>query len=1074
MKKTYRSMLPWPATQAVNQPQVARPAKAWHRTTFLALLTVILSLWQVRATGFTDSFEVYAPGILDATYSGGPNEGASGGPNPWFAAYPAVGMRAVGTEFGVVPHNGTNMIRGHTYNGILDSATDWYNLSYRCATGGVYFGNIALDWWFYDPLGSGGGGQYSDYVALCNYDGVATDTDYYSWPTFGSQRMSLGAYMPGVGTSVPNYQARIVGATDGVNSDGWFYLTNATRSIGWHHARIVIGAANGAATPASFYIDNMVTPALTHATVTDTGFNLLEINADFGNTTGYFDDFTFQDNAFAPAIGAGPTNLTVHTTATATFAVSGVSGNPAPSCFWQKNGSPLINSGRFSGVNTATLTISSTVESDAGSYSCLVSNIAGTATTTAALSLIVPPTIDTQSPQGGTVFAGSGSTVSFSVTAHASNLINYQWKKGGANLSNVGHVSGATNANLTITGFDATDVGVYTCHLSNADGSADSTAVTLALAVAPAVNVQPTNQIVALGASASFTVGAAGTSLSFQWKKGAVPLNNGPRVSGATSSALGISSVVDADAGSYSCVITNASGSTNTDAVTLTVIDPPVITTHPLSQVASNGFTVVLHVAATGTSPAYQWKKNGNPLSNSGNFSGVTTPDLTIHVTSTADEGIYTVTVTNLAGSPTSSGAVLRVNQATFSFFDDFETYSINDPITYGRLGTPLDHNYGDNPVSTDPWWGSAPPNFFTFPSGQDGATAYSGNQMIGGAFNTVTSGDNDEGFLNLAYRFNGGQRYYGNIMLDWHFYDPGASDYGDQLALANFAANMPSNDDSSGYNMPGSPVQQLFVGAWPNLDTTKYQASIIGVSDGTEGIISKNIVGTTKYFDTTALRSAGWHHARILVGPAQAETHVANARFYVDDMVTPAFSHDLPPGNVGFNSIHTLACSVFPPASSETAGFFDALTFQAANDPNIIEQPVSVTTNYGANASFSVVAMATSYQWQKNGSGIGGATSAILTLNAVSSLDDGAYTCMVSGVNGSFSSSPATLTVIGSPPFLTATLAGQKVVIAWAGSYPLLSATNVAGPYAVVTGATSPYTNSPPLGSRQFFGLGR
>ena len=345
---------------------------------------------------------------------------------------------------------------------------------------------------------------------------------------------------------------------------------------------------------------------------------------------------------------------------------------------------------------------------------------------------------------------------------------------------------------------------------------------------------------------------------------------------------------------------------------------------------------------------------------------------------------------------------------------------------------------------------------------------------MIGGAFNTVTSGDNDEGFLNLAYRFNGGQRYYGNIMLDWHFYDPGASDYGDQLALANFAANMPSNDDSSGYNMPGSPVQQLFVGAWPNLDTTKYQASIIGVSDGTEGIISKNIVGTTKYFDTTALRSAGWHHARILVGPAEADTHVANARFYVDDMVTAAFSHDLPPGNVGFNSIHTLACSVFPPASSETAGFFDALTFEAANDPNIIEQPVSVTTNYGANASFSVVAMATSYQWQKNGSGIGGATSAILTLNAVSSLDDGAYTCVVSGVNGSFSSSPATLTVIGSPPFLTATLAGQKVVIAWAGSYPLLSATNVAGPYAVVTGATSPYTNSPPLGSRQFFGLGR
>jgi hypothetical protein len=1043
---------------------------------FLALMTVLLSLWQTRAAGLTDGFEVYAPGILDATYSGGPNEGANAGANPWFAAAPAVGMQVVGTEFSVVPHSGTNMIRGHAYNGIQLSATDWYNVSYRCATGGVYYGNIALDWWFYDPLGSGGGGQYIDFVALCNYDGVAPDADYYSWPTFGSQRLSLGAYVPGIGTSVSNYQARIVGATDGVDSDGWFYLTNAVRSIGWHHARIVIGAANGADTPASFYIDNMVTPALTHATVTDTGFNLLEINADLGNTTGYFDDFTLQDSVTAPAIGTGPANLTIHTTAAASFAVSGVTGSPAPAYYWQKNGTPLSNGGRFSGVNSATLSISGTVESDAATYSCLVSNIAGVATGTAVLTLIVPPTIDTQSPLGGTAFASGGSTVQLSVTAHASNLINYQWKKGGGNLSNVGHISGANNATLTITGFDATDAGSYACHLSNADGSADSTAVTLALAVAPTITVQPTNKVVALGGTASFTVGAAGSGLSYQWKKVATPLINGPRISGATSSALSISSVVDADAGAYSCVITNTSGSTNTDSVTLTVVDPPAITTQPLSQVASNGSTVVLHVVATGTSPTYQWKKNGTALSNSGDISGVTTPDLTIHVTSTADEGVYTVTVSNVAGSPTSTGAALRINQPVFSFFDNFESYATGGNDAPGRAnGTCIDYNYGNNPAATDPWWGNASPNIFIYPSGEDGATAYSGNQMIGGAYTTVTSGDNDEGFLNLAYRFNGGQRYYGNIILDWHFYDPGATDYGDQFALANFGANMPANADSSGYAIPLTPIQQLFLGAWPNLDSTKYQASIMGVSDGTAGIFSKNITGAnTKYFNTTALRSAGWHHARILVGPADAGTHVANAKFYVDDMVNIAFSHDLPAGNVGFNAIHTLACTVFQPAASETAGFFDDVTFQAANDPYIVEQPVSATTNYGNSVTFTVVAMATSYQWQKNGHSIGGATNATLTLNGVSSLDEGAYTCVVSGANGSLTSSAATLTVSGSPPFLTATLVGQKVVITWTGSYPLLSATNATGPYTVVTGATSPYTNNPPLSSRRFFGLGQ
>jgi hypothetical protein len=91
-----------------------------------------------------------------------------------------------------------------------------------------------------------------------------------------------------------------------------------------------------------------------------------------------------------------------------------------------------------------------------------------------------------------------------------------------------------------------------------------------------------------------------------------------------------------------------------------------------------------------------------------------------------------------------------------------------------------------------------------------------------------------------------------------------------------------------------------------------------------------------------------------------------------------------------------------------------------------------------------------------------------------VSSRDEGSYTCMVTGANGSLTSSAATLTVLGSPPFLTATQVGQNVVIAWSGAHPLLSATNVTGPYSVVSGATSPYTNRPPLASRLFFGLGQ
>jgi hypothetical protein len=637
---------------------------------------------------------------------------------------------------------------------------------------------------------------------------------------------------------------------------------------------------------------------------------------------------------------------------------------------------------------------------------------------------------------------------------------------------------------------DATDVGSYSCHLSNVDGAADSAAVILSLAAGPTVVVQPTAQTVALGSNATFSVTAAGSSLVYLWSKGTTALSNGGRISGATSSALTINAVIDADAGLYSCLITNSGGTTNTASVALTVIDPPVITTQPVSQVANLGNTVGFQVAATGTAPTYQWKKSGVALTNGGDFSGTTTPDLSVHVTTPADVGVYTVTVSNLAASVTSAGAALRVNQTVTNFFDDFETYDILHPSGGAtRGGTPLDYNAGDNDPATCPWWGPSPPNFFTFASGQLGVPSYSGSQMIGGAYDSVSlSGDNDEGFLNLAYRFNGGQLYYGNIMLDYYFYDPGTADAGDQLALANFASRMPATNDSSGFQNAASPIQHLFIGTWPHLDTTKYQASVMGAADGTTGPISVHIAGNTKYFNTAAPRSQGWHHARIVVGPADPGTHMASVQFFVDDMTNAAFSHDLPAGNVGFNSIHMLACMIFSPATTETAGYFDALTFQAVNDPYIVQQPVSLTNDFGTTATFSVVGMAAIYQWQKNNAIINGATNAALTLNSISLGDAGSYTCVLTGANGSIISSAATLTVTGSPPYITSIVpSGANFIINFvatasdpASAFRVLNGAVVTGvtnldAAAVITGGGGVYQATVPAsGPSQFYRIQR
>jgi hypothetical protein len=57
--------------------------------------------------------------------------------------------------------------------------------------------------------------------------------------------------------------------------------------------------------------------------------------------------------------------------------------------------------------------------------------------------------------------------------------------------------------------------------------------------------------------------------------------------------------------------------------------------------------------------------------------------------------------------------------------------------------------------------------------------------------------------------------------------------------------------------------------------------------------------------------------------------------------------------------------------------------------------------------------------------------------------------------------------------PTLVVSRLDNAIVLTWTGHYPLLAATNVAGPYLPVAGATSPYTNSTALPRQNFFGLG-
>jgi acid phosphatase len=88
---------------------------------------------------------------------------------------------------------------------------------------------------------------------------------------------------------------------------------------------------------------------------------------------------------------------------------------------------------------------------------------------------------------------------------------------------------------------------------------------------------------------------------------------------------------------------------------------------------------------------------------------------------------------------------------------------------------------------------------------------------------------------------------------------------------------------------------------------------------------------------------------------------------------------------------------------------------------PSITTQPANQTVTAGQTATFSVVSTGTaplSYQWNKNGTAIAGATSSSYTTPATTSSDNGSsFVVVVSNSAGKVTSSAATLTVNAAAP---------------------------------------------------------
>src|SRR5881296_1030883 len=421
-----------------------------------------------------------------------------------------------------------------------------------------------------------------------------------------------------------------------------------------------------------------------------------------------------------PAITTQPANQTVTAGQTASFTAA-ATGSPTPTVQWLVSTNSGATFSNISGATSTTLSFTTALSQSGNQYRAVFTNRAGTATTTAATLTVnaTPPPPSTSGiitlqntnsnlcidTGGSTSFTtliqspcSTSNTQKFNLTAApvsgwyylvsaASNLC---WDVVGGSSSAGALIQQytcvavwpeyfqlkAVPGGYEILSGNMTNgclgvVGASTASGANIEqntcvGSANQIFNTISSSPAPTITMQPTNQTVTAGETATFTAAATGSPTpTVQWQvstDGGVTFSDIP---GATSTTLSFTTTVSQNGNRYRAVFTNSAGSATTTAATLTVNSPtpPTITTQPVNQTVNAGQTATFTAAATGAPiPTVQWQVSTDGGVTFNNISGATSTTLSFTTAVSQKGNRYRAVFTNSAGSATTTAATLTVN----------------------------------------------------------------------------------------------------------------------------------------------------------------------------------------------------------------------------------------------------------------------------------------------------------------------------------------------------------------------------------------------------------------------------
>jgi hypothetical protein len=276
------------------------------------------------------------------------------------------------------------------------------------------------------------------------------------------------------------------------------------------------------------------------------------------------------------------------------------------------------------------------------------------------------PVVINSQPQNANACVGTTATFTIAI-AGTTPAIQWQVSTDGGTIWT--DIPGATATTLNVPNVTAAmNNNRYRAQLTNAcPSNAVSNGALLTVTSAASITGQPANTSVCLNSSASFTVAASGSTLTYQWQVSTDGGTNWTPIAGATSATYTIANVTSAmNNNQYRAVVFSCGPTgTNSAAAVLAITNPANITAQPADVTVCPGANATFSTTVNGTSLTYQWQISTNGGTSYSNIGGAINATYTISGVNVVQSGNrYRVIINGTCTVDlTSAAALLTVNQ---------------------------------------------------------------------------------------------------------------------------------------------------------------------------------------------------------------------------------------------------------------------------------------------------------------------------------------------------------------------------------------------------------------------------